>query len=57
MMIFKICMMNMDLLKNGLFPIDMYDEYGSIEKWTVSNITDMSNMFYNYYNFNQDISK
>ncbi|MDC0189568.1 BspA family leucine-rich repeat surface protein, partial [Flavobacteriales bacterium] len=29
--------------------------YGHISDWDVSNVTDMSNMFADAYNFNQDI--
>ena len=43
-------------IKNSDFE-DMKDGYGSIENWNVSNITDMSSMFYYCTNFNQDISK
>ena len=30
-------------------------KYGHISLWNTSNVTDMSNMFYNTINFNQDI--
>ena len=43
-------------IKNNEFQ-DMKDGYGSIKKWNVSNVIDMSKMFCNCYNFNQDLSK
>ena len=33
------------------------ETYGPIEEWNVSNVTNMSNMFYNIHYFNQDISQ
>ena len=41
-------------IKNKEFE-DMKDGYGSIENWNVQKVQDMSNMFAEYYNFNQDI--
>ena len=35
---------------------NMNDGYGSIEQWDTSQITDMSNLFLNKFNFNRDIS-
>ena len=32
-------------------------KYGHISLWDTSNVTDMSNMFYDAYNFNQDIGR
>ena len=43
-------------IKNKEFQ-DMKDGYGSIENWNVSNILNMSHMFDNCHNFNQNISK
>ena len=31
--------------------------YGSINHWDVSNVTNMSNMFRDFYEFNQDLSR
>ena len=43
-------------IKNNEFE-DMKDEYGSIENWNVSNVTNMMAIFYNCKNFNQNLSK
>ena len=43
-------------IKNKEFE-DMKDGYGSIENWNVYNVQDMSSMFYNCLNFNQNLSK
>ena len=32
-------------------------KYGKIEDWNTSKVTDMSKLFYDYNNFNEDISK
>ena len=42
-------------IKNNKFE-DMKDGYGPIENWNVQNIINMSNMFFNCNNFNQDLS-
>ena len=41
---------------NGTGNTTVTDEYGPIEKWTTSQVTDMSYMFYNVISFNKDIS-
>ena len=37
-------------------PSDATTIYGSISNWDVSQVTDMSELFLNKYNFNDDIS-
>ena len=36
---------------------ELINIYGPIEYWDVSNVTDMSKMFYMCHNFNEDVSK
>ena len=43
--------------KGGKKKAAIIKKYGRIEDWDTSNVTDMSRLFYDYMNFNEDISK
>ena len=46
-----------DYLEDGKKKDVIIKKYGKIEDWNTSNVTDMSRLFYDYMNFNEDISK
>ena len=42
---------------SGLFSFEGRKDFSGIENWNTSNVTNMRGMFYNCYNFNEDIQK
>ena len=44
-----------DYLAGGARKEDIVDKYGEINNWDVSNVTDMTQMFYNAESFNQPL--
>ena len=46
-----------DYLEGGELRDAIIKIYGKIEDWNTSEVTDMSNLFYECFDFNEDISK
>tara|TARA_Y100000389_G_scaffold182273_1_gene198747 strand:+ start:423 stop:1037 length:615 start_codon:yes stop_codon:yes gene_type:complete len=46
-----------DYRKGGEKKAAIIKKYGKIGDWNTTNVTDMSRLFYDYINFNEDISK
>ena len=46
-----------DYLAGGARKEDIKKKYGEINNWDVSNVTDMTQMFYNAESFNQPLNK
>ena len=43
--------------KDGKKKTNIIKRYGKMEDWNTTNVTDMSHLFHDYMNFNEDISK